>query len=382
MQYEHDLIAAGLDAQGECGAPGQARRDLGAARAVAVAKPLRRRQAYLLRQPIFAIVRNYLNDTRKCGDFVRPPRRIAAGHDDSGARILARDLPDDLPRALIRRAGDRAGIHDDHIGIVWCRYRPARADQLLLDLEGIGLIDAAPERDDRILQERYRWFSSWAASLHFFSEPALVLLDARRDVLVAERQNLRGEHTRRSSRRACRSTPSRPARPAASGPSTAARRVRSSAEESIGTPMTGFVTCAATTPPRCAAAPAPTMNTLTPRVAASPSSRITRSGERCADATVISTEMPSSFNTSTAPCMTGASFGEPMRMRTCNESDKRFGSDIFSIVHAVETDFTHGRYARSMAVSIITARGDDRQDAAAGSHNIRCRASLCRSETH
>ncbi len=43
-----------------------------------------------------------------------------------------------------------------------------------------------------------------------------------------------------------------------------------SADESIGTPMTGFVTCAATTPPRCAAAPAPTMKTLTPRVSASP----------------------------------------------------------------------------------------------------------------
>ena len=52
--------------------------------------------------------------------------------------------------------------------------------------------------------------------------------------------------------------------------------------------MTGSVVCAATTPPRCAAAPAPTMNSRTPREGASATSRITRSGDRCAEATVIS----------------------------------------------------------------------------------------------
>ncbi len=61
-----------------------------------------------------------------------------------------------------------------------------------------------------------------------------------------------------------------------------------SADESIGTPMTGSVECAATTPARCAAAPAPTINTFTPRPGASDTSRITRSGDRCAEATVIS----------------------------------------------------------------------------------------------
>ena len=35
-------------------------------------------------------------------------------------------------------------------------------------------------------------------------------------------------------------------------------------------------------------------------------------------ATVISTEMPSSVNTSTAPCMMGASFWEPININTCS----------------------------------------------------------------
>ena len=89
-----------------------------------------------------------------------------------------------------------------------------------------------------------------------------------------------------------------------------------SADESIGTPITGRIVCAATTPPRCAAAPAPTMKTFTPRPGASSTSRITRAGERCALATVISLEMPNSFNASTAACITGASESEPIRIKT------------------------------------------------------------------
>jgi hypothetical protein len=88
------------------------------------------------------------------------------------------------------------------------------------------------------------------------------------------------------------------------------------ADESIGTPMTGSDVWAATTPARCAAAPAPMMNTFTPRPGASDTRRITRSGDRCADATVISCAMPNSFNTSTAPCITGASESEPIRIST------------------------------------------------------------------
>ena len=126
------LIAAGLHAQRERRAPCQTRRDFRAARAITAAEPLRRRQADFMRKPIFPIVRNYLNDTRKGSDFLRTPGRIAAGHDDSGAGIFARDLADNLTCALIGGARDRAGIHDNQIGVLRARRGAAGADQLLL----------------------------------------------------------------------------------------------------------------------------------------------------------------------------------------------------------------------------------------------------------
>ena len=88
------------------------------------------------------------------------------------------------------------------------------------------------------------------------------------------------------------------------------------ADESIGTPMTGRVVCAATTPARCAAAPAPTTKTFTPRLCASRINRSTRAGERCADATVISHFKPNSFSTSPAALMIAASESLPIRIST------------------------------------------------------------------
>ena len=130
------LIAAGLHAQRERGAPRQTRRDLRAARAVTAAEPLRRRQPAppsrlrrgepdFAHKLIFPIVRNNLNDTGKGSDFVRTPRRIAAGHDDAGAGIFTRNLANDLTCALIGRARDRAGIHHDQIGVLRARRSAA-----------------------------------------------------------------------------------------------------------------------------------------------------------------------------------------------------------------------------------------------------------------
>src|SRR5882672_4826365 len=53
--------------------------------------------------------------------------------------------------------------------------------------------------------------------------------------------------------------------------------------EAIGTPSTGSVVCAATTPARCAAPPAAAMITFMPRLCAPPAHSETSSGERCAD---------------------------------------------------------------------------------------------------
>ena len=61
-----------------------------------------------------------------------------------------------------------------------------------------------------------------------------------------------------------------------------------SAEELIGTPITGKVVSAAITPAKCAAAPAPAIKILMPRLEAPTTYFRVRSGERCADDTIIS----------------------------------------------------------------------------------------------
>src|SRR3972149_3643626 len=110
-----------------------------------------------------------------------------------------------------------------------------------------------------------------------------------------------------------------------------------SADESIGTPMTGSVVCAATTPARCAAAPAPTMNTRTPRPGASSTSRTTRAGDRCAEATVISQVKPSSVSAPPAVPSPAPPPDPDARPRPASQLlVQRLPADIVSHLHAVK----------------------------------------------
>jgi hypothetical protein len=59
------------------------------------------------------------------------------------------------------------------------------------------------------------------------------------------------------------------------------------------------------------------MNTRTPAAGASATSRITRAGDRCAEATVILHVTPSSVNTLPAADMISASESDPIKIRTC-----------------------------------------------------------------
>ena len=59
-------------------------------------------------------------------------------------------------------------------------------------------------------------------------------------------------------------------------------------EPASGTPITGSTVCAASTPARWAAAPAPAMSTRIPRASAPLTYCSTRAGDRWAEATVIS----------------------------------------------------------------------------------------------
>ena len=85
---------------------------------------------------------------------------------------------------------------------------------------------------------------------------------------------------------------------------------------SRGTPITGRVVWAATAPARCAAIPAPAMNTAQPRSTASVTYCEVAAGVRWAEVILTSTEIPRRRSTSTADCITGQSESEPMSTAT------------------------------------------------------------------
>ena len=84
----------------------------------------------------------------------------------------------------------------------------------------------------------------------------------------------------------------------------------------MGTPITGSIVCAAITPARCAAAPAPAIITSTPFFSAPFASLTALSGERCADAIVVSKEIPNAFNIFSVSSITGKSESLPIIIRT------------------------------------------------------------------
>ena len=86
--------------------------------------------------------------------------------------------------------------------------------------------------------------------------------------------------------------------------------------EGMGTPITGRIVCAAITPARCAAPPAPAMITLIPRSAAFFAKSALRSGERCADVTSISYAIPNSSSAFAASRMISRSESLPITIET------------------------------------------------------------------
>jgi hypothetical protein len=157
------LIAARLDAESERGAAREARRNRRAASAITVSKSLgcrqprrlqiglRRGKPNLGNKMILAAIGNELDDSRKVGDVIRSTGCITAGDDYSSVRIFPSDLSDDLAGALIGCACDRAGVDDHHIRVIGRCGGAAGRNQLLLDLKGVCLIDAASECDDGVL---------------------------------------------------------------------------------------------------------------------------------------------------------------------------------------------------------------------------------------
>ncbi len=83
-------------------------------------------------------------------------RCVTAGHDNSRAGILSRDTPDRLSRALIGGRRYRTGVNDHDIGTVDVRRNPTSRQQLLLDLQRIGLVHTTAEGDDGVLHDSWQ----------------------------------------------------------------------------------------------------------------------------------------------------------------------------------------------------------------------------------
>src|SRR5262245_25184566 len=87
-------------------------------------------------------------------------------------------------------------------------------------------------------------------------------------------------------------------------------------EEGRGTPITGRVVCAATTPARCAACPAPRMATPKPFSSSPAAMRAVSCGVRWALVTSISNGMPKAWSVRVASSITGRSESLPMATQT------------------------------------------------------------------
>src|SRR5688572_8206751 len=100
---------------------------------------------------VLLVVRHDERDVRQGGQLIRTTRRVTAGHDNLHAGIGADDAADGLTRALIRARGHRAGVDDHQIRLLGGRALAAPRAQVALDGEGIRLVHAAAEGDERIL---------------------------------------------------------------------------------------------------------------------------------------------------------------------------------------------------------------------------------------
>ena len=89
-------------------------------------------------------------------DVVRPARGITAGDHHANVRVAPGDSSDGLSRTLVRRGGHRTRIDDDKIRFFGRHIDTTAASKLLFDHEGVGLVDPAPERDDRVLHKAFR----------------------------------------------------------------------------------------------------------------------------------------------------------------------------------------------------------------------------------
>src|SRR4029077_19062982 len=138
-------------------------------------------------------------------------------------------------------------------------------------------------------------------------------------------------------------------------------------EERSGTPITGRSVCAASTPGRAAARPAPAMSTCSPRPLAVRPYSATASGCRGAERTSNSCAIPRASSSSIAACMRGRSDSEPTTMPT-SALDMRHRGDVSAVPHVRERDVLAGRVGTLACIRDGASGGRDAEDSAAVRH--------------
>ena len=94
-----------------------------------------------------------MDNARQALDVAGLPCRVAAGDNDARARVFRRDLSNDLARTLIGCARHRTGVDHHKVCIIGFDRHAAAGEQLRLDFDRVGLVDAAAEGHDGVLHE-------------------------------------------------------------------------------------------------------------------------------------------------------------------------------------------------------------------------------------
>ena len=157
------IVTAGLHGERVHGAARRRRLDRRAAGAVAGLVSQRIDQRLDVGdERLLAVVRHHCPDTGERGQLVGRASRVAPGDDDPGLRIATGDPSNRLPGRPVGRRRDGARVDDDEIGLLRRGRAASAGAQIAVDACRIGLIDAAPEREDREFHHESSRAAAWS----------------------------------------------------------------------------------------------------------------------------------------------------------------------------------------------------------------------------
>ena len=100
------------------------------------------------------VVRDDCGDAGQRNQVFAGAGGVTPRHDNPHRWILAGDLPDQLPGAVVGGSGNRTRVDDNQVGLLRVRWASAGGSELSLDIDGIRLVDPAPKGGDSELHDR------------------------------------------------------------------------------------------------------------------------------------------------------------------------------------------------------------------------------------